>query len=64
MKSIRSADARRAPAAIPGLDAEALIAAATQGVHQALARHKAQGRAVVIWRDGRIVHLRPESIDI
>ena len=62
MKPIRSAEPKRIPA--PGFDAEVLIAAAREGVRLALARHKSLGNPVVVWRDGRVVVLRPEEIDV
>jgi hypothetical protein len=33
-------------------------------VTAALRRHKERGESVVIWRDGKIVELRPEEIDV
>lgn len=30
----------------------------------ALARHKALGQSVVVWRDGRVVEIPPEDIEI
>ena len=64
MKSIRSSRSKRTPPRAPGFDAEALIAGAREAVRLALARHKARGNAVVVWRDGRIVLLRPEEIEV
>jgi hypothetical protein len=63
MKPTRSAKTRRVPQH-PGFDANALVAAAKEAVRQALARHKTRGNAVVVWRDGRVVLLRPEDIEI
>ena len=61
---IHSDKAVSAPKSKRGLDVDEVIAAATQAVHEALARHKARGESVVIWRDGHIVTLRPEEINI
>jgi hypothetical protein len=33
-----------------------------QGVREAMLRHKREGRAVVIYRNGRAEHLKPEDL--
>jgi len=33
-----------------------------EGVRKALLRHKEAGNPVVVWRDGKIVWLKPEEI--
>jgi isoaspartyl peptidase/L-asparaginase-like protein (Ntn-hydrolase superfamily) len=33
-----------------------------QGVREALLRHKQAGNSIVVWRDGKIVWLKPEEI--
>jgi predicted ABC-type ATPase len=38
--------------------------AVNRAVTAALKRHKARGESVVIWRDGKIVTLKPEEIDV
>jgi hypothetical protein len=35
-----------------------------RGVREALRRHKKLGHSIVVWRDGRIVHVPPEEIQI
>ena len=45
-------------------DPEAIVAAVNEAVTEALRRHKARGESVVIWRDGKIVVLKPEEIDV
>jgi hypothetical protein len=45
-------------------DPEDIIAAVNLAVTDALRRHKARGESVVIWRDGKIVTLKPEEIDV
>lgn len=45
-------------------DPEDIIAAVNLAVTEALRRHKARGESVVIWRDGKIVTLQPEEIDV
>lgn len=64
MKPIHSAEPLRSPIPDPGFDAEVLIAAARVAVREALSRHKAKGDPVVIWRDGRVVLLQPEEIEL
>jgi predicted ABC-type ATPase len=44
--------------------AQDILAAVNEAVTEALRRHKARGESVVIWRDGRIVTLKPEEIDV
>jgi hypothetical protein len=38
--------------------------AMAHGVFDALKRHKEAGRSVVVWEDGRIVHVPPDEIVI
>ena len=33
-----------------------------QGVAKAIAKHKAAGHSIAIWRDGKIVKIPPEEI--
>ena len=64
MKPIHSAEPKRIPAALPEFDHEILLAAASEAVRQALAQHKARGNSVVVWRDGRVVLLPAEEIEV
>jgi hypothetical protein len=41
-----------------------IIDAIDRAVRAALKRHKERGESVVVWRNGRIVTLRPEEIDV
>jgi predicted ABC-type ATPase len=43
---------------------EDLLDAVNRAVTAALKRHKELGQSVVIWRDGKIVTLKPEEIDV
>jgi predicted ABC-type ATPase len=54
--------ARAVPAKL--WSSEDLVKAINEAVTEALRRHKARGESVVIWRDGRIVTLKPEEIDV
>ncbi len=38
--------------------------ALAQGVRDALLKHKQAGNPVVVWRDGKIVWLKPEEIPV
>jgi hypothetical protein len=40
----------------------AIDAALRRAVQDALRRHKRLGNSVVVWRDGKVVRLRPEEI--
>jgi hypothetical protein len=63
MKRTRSPKPKQRPTSV-GFDAEVLIAAAQEAIREALAQHKAHGNSVVVWRDGQVVILRPEEIEI
>ena len=43
---------------------EDIEAAVNRAVTAALKRHKERGESVVMWRDGQIVILKPEEIEI
>lgn len=48
----------------PAWTAQDIEDAVNRAVAAALKRHKARGESVVIWRDGKVVELRPEEIDV
>lgn len=48
----------------PGFTMDDIYQAACRAVEEAIARHRARGESVVIWRDGKIVELKPEEIDV
>jgi predicted ABC-type ATPase len=41
-----------------------VLEAVNDAVAEALRRHKERGESVVVWRDGKIVTLQPEEIDV
>jgi hypothetical protein len=41
---------------------EKVTQALARGVHDALLKHKQAGNPIVVWRDGKIVWLKPEEI--
>lgn len=45
-------------------DPDRIVEAVNRAVAEALRRHKARGESVVIWRDGKIVELKPEEIEV
>lgn len=45
-------------------DKEKITLALAQGVREALKKHKQAGNPVVIWRDGKMVWLKPEEIPL
>ena|SRR6266540_917601 len=44
--------------------AEDIVDAVNRAVTGALKRHKELGQSVVVWRDGKVVWLKPEQIDV
>ena len=44
--------------------AQDIMDAINEAVTDALRHHKARGESIVIWRDGKIVTLKPEEIDV
>jgi hypothetical protein len=46
------------------LDGKLIDAAVREGARQALLAHKRSGLPVVIWKEGRIVWVDPEKIEI
>lgn len=45
-------------------DPEKITRALAEGVREALVKHKQAGNPVVIWRDGKMVWLKPEEISV
>ena len=45
-------------------DPAKITRALAQGVRDALLKHKQTGNPVVVWRDGKIVWLKPEDIQV
>ena len=45
-------------------DPEDIVAGINRAVTEALRRHKERGESIVIWRDGKIVTLGPDEIDV
>jgi hypothetical protein len=43
---------------------EAIERAARRAVREALLRHKLLGQAIVVWRDGRVVEIPAEQIEV
>lgn len=62
MKPVQKAEQQLPRASAPMFKAEEVIEAMQLAVREALARHKALGQSIVIWRDGKIVVLPPEEI--
>ena len=56
--------AQAAPTEKPLWTSQDIMDAINEAVTEALRRHKARGESIVIWRDGRIVTLKPEEIDV
>ncbi|MGD0586020.1 MAG: hypothetical protein ABSA86_09645 [Oryzomonas sp.] len=45
-------------------DQEKITDALATGVREALKKHKLAGNPVVVWRDGQMVWLKPEEIQV
>jgi predicted ABC-type ATPase len=45
-------------------DPDDILAAINRAVREALLRHKERGESIVIWRDGKIVTLGPDEIEV
>ena len=45
-------------------DREGMDHALAQAVRQALLQHKRDGNPVVTWRDGKVVWIKPEEIEV
>lgn len=45
-------------------DVPRILHAMRQGVRQALARHRALGHPIVVWRDGRVVWIPADEIPV
>ncbi len=45
-------------------DPERITQALAQGVRDALLKHKQAGNPIVVWRDGKIVWIKPEEIAV
>ena len=45
-------------------DGSLIDKALQQGVQEALIRHKKLGNPIVVWRDGKIVWIKPEEIPV
>jgi hypothetical protein len=45
-------------------DVDASLKAIRLGVRRALWRHKQLGESVAVWRDGKVVILKPEDIPV
>ena len=45
-------------------DGKAIQEAMRQAVHDTVRQHKLLGRPIVIWRDGKVVWVPPEEIEL
>lgn len=56
--------ARERPSIEPVTSTEAMERAAGRAVREALLRHKLLGQSIVVVRDGRVVEIPPEQIEL
>ncbi len=47
-----------------GWNSDDILQAMNEAVTEALRRHKARGESIVVWRDGKVVIVPPEEIDV
>lgn len=64
---MKPADTAREQVAAPetvGFANDEIYAAACRGVRTAIQRHKQLGQSIVVWREGQVVTLSPEEIEV
>ena len=66
MKSTRKARtvSSRKRKVFPRVSAKRIVAVANRAVRKALREHKLAGNPVAVWRDGKVVVLQPEEIEV
>lgn len=64
MKPAQKAEQQLPRSGAPEFKADEVIEAMNLAVREAVARHKALGQSIVVWRDGKVVVVPPEEIEI
>ena len=64
MKPVQKAEQQLLRAPAPEFKAEEVFEAIHLAAREAIARHKALGQSIVIWRDGKVVVVPPEEIEV
>lgn len=64
MKSVPKAEQQLPQVPAPEFRAADVFEAIQLAASEAVARHKALGQSIVVWRDGKVVVLQPEEIEI
>ena len=64
MKPVQKAEQQLLRAPAPEFKAEDVFEAIHLAAREAIARHKALGQSIVIWRDGKVVVVPPEEIEL
>ena len=64
MKPIKKAEQTLTRAPTPDFNGDEVIEAMDLAVREAVARHKALGQSIVVWRDGKVVVVPAEEIEI
>ena len=64
MKPVQKAEQQGPSAYAAQFNGDEVIEAMDLAVREAIARHKALGQSIVIWRDGKVVIVPPEEIEI
>jgi hypothetical protein len=61
-RKTRAASRRKANAPLH-VSAKRIVAVAGHAIRKALREHKRAGNPIAVWRDGKVVMLRPEEIE-
>ena len=64
MKPVQKAEQKLPITSATQFDGDEVVAAMDLAVLEAIARHKALGQSIVIWRDGKVVVVPPEEIEL
>ena len=64
MKPVQKAEQQFQRASTPEFKADEVFEAIYQAGREAVARHKALGQSIVVWRDGKVVVVPPEEIEV
>ena len=64
MKPVQKVEQQLARVAVPEFKADDVFEAMNLAAREAIARHRALGQSIVIWRDGKVVVVPAEEIEI
>lgn len=64
MKPVQKAEQTLPGASVPEFNADEVVEAINLAAREAVARHKALGQSIVVWRDGKVVVVPAEEIEL